>query len=76
MSLVVVSSVRMELGAVSGVYVSLVVEFLVHTESMCFVALLFADCSLDHGLAQMIESPLGHISALKSLLVPALLGQD
>jgi hypothetical protein len=55
--------VRMKLGMVSVVYVSLVVEFLVQTVSMGFVALPIADYS-HYSLALMIESSPGHAPVL------------
>jgi hypothetical protein len=49
--------VAVSVGAVSVVYARLVVELFVHIAiNMCFVALAFDDCSLNHSLALMIES--------------------
>jgi hypothetical protein len=67
-----VVAVDMKLGAVSSVYVRLVVEILVDTEYMCFVALPFVHFSLHHGLALMTESPPSYVCALTSLLVPTI----
>jgi hypothetical protein len=74
MNLVVVSFVHMKLDAVSIVYVSLVVELLVHSVNVCFVALPFADCSFDYKVALMAESSSSYVLVLTSLLVPTLLG--
>jgi hypothetical protein len=71
----VVSILRMKLGAVSVVYVRLVAQLLVHTGNTCFVVLPFADYSLDHSFALMIESSSGHAFVLTSLLVPTSLCQ-
>jgi hypothetical protein len=66
----------MLLGAASGVYVRLVAECLVHTGSMCFGALPFADQNLNHGLVLMIDFLKGHTSVLISLQVSVSLCQD
>jgi hypothetical protein len=76
MKLVVVYALHMKLGMMSVVYVRLIVELLVQTVNMRFVALPFADYSLDHCPALMIAPSPGNAPVLTSLMVPASLGQS
>jgi hypothetical protein len=76
MLLGVISAVRMKLGAVSGVYVRLVVKWLVHIGIMCLGALSFADQNFGSRSCADDLFATGHASVLTSLQVTASFGQD